>query len=155
MVSIEDFVVDLNLMEPGCSVHLRKPLRICEFPRISSLVGIWKCSLLISLFRSFGSMHSCICPFAFSTITRELTQSVGSFTLAKNPSFTCRSSCFLSCGLLRLPLFLVRGRHMQLLLLRTIVYREPLPLHNCGCNFLTCSPFCSFCDVRPSSIAPA
>lgn len=44
----------------------------------SSLVGCLKCSFCIVLFRSLGSIHTLGCQLFFSSITRELTHSVGS-----------------------------------------------------------------------------
>src|SRR5436190_21881790 len=43
----------------------------------SSVVGIGKCARLIELFKCLGSKHILSDPFAFSTNTNALTQSVG------------------------------------------------------------------------------
>ena len=52
VVSIDDFFIEPNLMETGCRVHLREPLRICEFTKeflLCSYVEVFSLDLPIQV----------------------------------------------------------------------------------------------------------
>ena len=74
---------------------------------ISSTVGSRKCSRLMAWFRYFGSRHIRNFPvFGFSTITVELTQSVGLSTFRMTPCFSISSNSTFRRSLIATGLFL-------------------------------------------------
>ena len=66
---------------------------------ISSMVGSWRCSLLMALFRYLGSKQMCKRLSGFSMMAIELTQSVGSSTLQITPRFSMSSNSVFTLSL--------------------------------------------------------
>ena len=98
MLKVQSFELgssSFTCQKPKLASSAEKVVALGIREAISSMVYIGYCSLFMTLLRSRGSIQILSFPFVLTTVTMELTHSVGSYTRSITSSFSKRCSSFL------------------------------------------------------------
>ena len=140
-----------NALLPSTLENLVAPVRTWA---ISSRVGALWFSLIMALFRSFGSRQILSLPFAFLGYVNELTHGVGSVCLVIIPCQTISASSFSSsalCSMGTLHLLCWTGRTVGSVLMLYSPAMSPMQSKLFGYN--ACRSLVLSIDVEPGSMS--